>query len=78
MVTIFYFLRGSIILNMMPFDGQNSDSILVTDNCSADYVMRLLKLILSDSLELSSFHHIAQSSTLLKKHLVTTCLSRDT
>ena len=41
----FDFLRGSLIPNMMPYDGQNPNSILVMDNCSVHHVHEVVDLI---------------------------------
>ena len=41
----FDFLRGSLIPNMMPYDGQNPNSILVMDNCSVHHVHKVVDLI---------------------------------
>ena len=45
--SFFNFLQGSLIPNMMPFDGQNGNSILVMDNlnCSVHHVHEVVDLI---------------------------------
>ena len=40
----FDFLRGTLIPNMMPFDGQNPTSILVMDNCAIHHVREVVEL----------------------------------
>ncbi len=42
------FIRGTIIPEMQPFDGSNSKSILIMDNCSIHHV-RLVKQLLQDA-----------------------------
>ncbi len=39
------FVRGSLIPNMMPFDGCNSKSILILDNCSIHHVEAVTKVL---------------------------------
>lgn len=41
----FDFLRGTLIPNMKPFDGSNSNSILIVDNCSIHHVGQVKKLL---------------------------------
>jgi transposase len=42
---IFYdFVRGSLIPEMQPFDGQNSRSIAILDNCSIHHVLEVREL----------------------------------
>ena len=36
------FVHGSLILNMLPFDGENPRSIVVMDNCSIHHVQPVL------------------------------------
>ena len=47
MVTsFFYFVRGSLIPEMRPFDGSNSMSITVMDNCSIHHTQEVADLFL--------------------------------
>ena len=41
----FDFVRGTLIPNMQPFDGSNSKSILIMDNCSIHHVDAIKELI---------------------------------
>lgn len=41
----FYFLRGSLIPNMMPFDGMNPRSIIVMDNCTVHHVQAVKEIL---------------------------------
>ena len=41
---LFDFVRGSLIPNMMPFDGTNSRSIAIWDNCTIHHVDSVLQL----------------------------------
>ena len=43
--TFFDFLRGSLIPNMMPFNGTNPQSIIVMDNCSVHHVQEVKDLL---------------------------------
>ena len=43
--TFFDFLRGSLIQNMMPFNGTNPQSIIVMDNCSVHNVQEVKDLL---------------------------------
>ena len=40
----FDFLRGTLIPNMMPFDGRNPTSIVVMDNCAIHHVREVVEL----------------------------------
>ena len=39
------FLRGSLIPEMLPFDGMSARSVLVLDNCSVHHVSSALELL---------------------------------
>ena len=41
------FVRGTLIPNMNPYDGESDNSILVMDNCSIHYVEEILALLQS-------------------------------
>ena len=43
----FDFVRGSLIPEMMPFDGHNPKSIVVMDNCSIHHVQQVSELFLN-------------------------------
>ena len=43
--TFFDFLRGSLIPNMLPFDGLNERSVLILDNCSVHHVEAVTDLL---------------------------------
>ena len=66
----FDFLRGSLIPNMMPFDGQNPNSILVMDNCSVHHVHEDIDLLRQSGI-LLLFLRTALTSIQLKKHSAT-------
>ena len=39
------FIRGKLIAEMQPFDGENTGSILVLDNCSVHHVQEVSELL---------------------------------
>ena len=41
----FDFIRGTLIPNMQPFDGSNSKSIVIMDNCSIHHVEPVKELL---------------------------------
>ena len=41
----FDFIRGTLIPNMQPFDGSNSKSIVILDNCSIHHVEPVKELL---------------------------------
>ena len=43
--TFFDFLRGTLIPNMLPFNGSNIRSILVLDNCSVHHTLEVKELL---------------------------------
>ena len=42
--SFFDYVRGSLIPNMLPFDGNNPRSIAVLDNCSIHHVQSVVEL----------------------------------
>ena len=43
--SFFDFVRGSLIPEMLPFDGSNPRSILVMDNCSIHHVQEVTDVL---------------------------------
>ena len=43
--TFFDFVRGTLLPNMLPFDGMNEKSILVMDNCSVHHIEPVITLL---------------------------------
>ena len=56
------FVCGSLIPEMLPFDGSNPRSIAVMDNCSIHHVQEVTDLFDSASILLLFYHHTAQTS----------------
>ena len=40
----FDYVRGSLILEMLPFDGENPNSVAALDNCSIHHVREVIQL----------------------------------
>ena len=53
------FIRGKLIAEMQPFDGENTRPILVLDNCSVHHVQAVSELIDEAGILHFSFLHIA-------------------
>ena len=65
------FLRGSLVPNMLPFDGTNPKSIAIMDNCSIPMSRLWLIFLMRQGYSSCSFLPIAQTITPLKKPSVT-------
>ena len=61
--SFFEYVRGSLIPNMLPFDGNNPRSIAVLDNCSIHHVQSVVELFRVAGI---GYLHIAQTSILRK------------
>ena len=56
------FLRGSLIPEMMPYNGSNPKSILVMDNCAIHHIQEVTDYLQSVGVLLIFYHHIVRTS----------------
>ena len=67
--TFFDFVRGTLIPNMQQFDGSNSKSIVIMDNCTIHHAEPVKELLQDAGILLISSHRTAQITIPLRKPL---------